>query len=97
MIRNNQGFFLIINFNKYLCLFLLLAFGIGVLAGFDYYIAEDLFLGVEIAYGVGYTKESKTTFENEDDHDFDYELKNGSAYGISPSLTTANLRLGWLF
>lgn len=71
--------------------------GGGVFAGFDYYFVKNLYLGVELDFGFAYTKKLTTTFEHGDDNDFDTESKNGSSFNISPSLTTANLRLGWIF
>ena len=71
--------------------------GGGVFAGFDYYFVKNLYLGVELDFGLAYTKKMNSKFEHGDDNDLDYDNKNGSAFSISPSLTTANLRLGWIF
>jgi len=71
--------------------------GAGVFAGFDYYFVKNLYLGVELDFGFAYTKRLKTTFEHGDDNDLNTESKNGSGFSIAPSLTTANLRFGWIF
>ncbi len=71
--------------------------GIGVLAGFDYYFAKHLYLGVELGYGVSYAKKLTAKYINEDDSDLNEEAKNGSTISVSPYLANGNLRLGWIF
>lgn len=71
--------------------------GIGFLAGFDYYFAKHLYLGVELGYGVSYAKKLKFKYINEDNSDLDFEAESGSTISVSPYLANGNLRLGWIF
>ena len=71
--------------------------GLDVLAGFDYYFVKKLYLGLEISYGLKYSKELKFKYINEKYPDQDYKVKGGSSIGVFPSLATGNLRLGWVF
>ncbi len=71
--------------------------GSGVFAGFDFYFVKKLYLGLEIGYGIEYEQILTTKYTNEENPNMDYERKNGNTFGISPSLATGNLRLGWTF
>jgi len=73
------------------------AVGAGIFAGVDYYFVRKLYLGLELAYGLQYTKLLKSIYTSEENPDNNYERKNGSFFGVSPSLATGNLRLGWSF
>lgn len=68
--------------------------GIGAIAGFDYYIAKDLYLGLEINYAVAYNKGNKV--KREIDGSDEVETKTASNWYINPS-TMANFKLGWNF
>ena len=74
-----------------------LSVGLGVLAGFDYYIAPKLYLGVELGLGMEYMKVLDATYENSYDHDLDDSSKNGYHINLSPGLSTSGIRLGWVF
>lgn len=74
-----------------------LSFGAGIFAGVDFYFVKKLYLGIEVGYGVQYSSLLKSTFTNENNPSSDYEVKHGSVIGVSPSLATGNLRLGWTF
>ena len=68
--------------------------GIGAIAGFDYYIAEDLYLGLELNYAFIYNKANKV--KREISGSDVVETKTGSNWYFNPS-AGANLRLGWNF
>ncbi len=68
--------------------------GFGLMAGFDYYVAKDLYLGLEINYAVAYNKANKITREVNGIEPV--ETKTGSNWYINPS-SMANLKLGWNF
>lgn len=68
--------------------------GAGLLAGFDYYIAQNLYLGVEINYAFIYNKANKVVREVPGAEAV--ETKTGSNWYFNPS-TGASLRLGWAF
>jgi len=67
---------------------------VGGMAGFDYYIAKSLFLGVEIGYAFGYYQANEHVVEetNEDK----IETPGRSGMGFSPTIES-NFRLGWVF
>jgi len=71
--------------------------GLGVFAGIDYYFIKKLYMGIEIGYGIQYSSLLNTKYTNEDNSDSDYDNNNGNVIGISPSLATGNIRLGWTF
>lgn len=68
--------------------------GLGLIAGFDYYIAKDLYLGVEINYAFIFNQANK--IKEEIDGQDAVETKQGSNWYFNPS-TGANLKLGWNF
>jgi hypothetical protein len=68
--------------------------GLGLIAGFDYYIAKDLYLGLEMNYAFIFNQANKIKTEiNGQDP---VETKQGSNWYFNPS-TGANLKLGWNF
>ncbi len=73
------------------------SFGVGILAGMDYYVAENLFLGAEFGYLIGSTtnKEGSTTVT------VDGETFNGTTPEQKASANgfgeTAAIRIGWRF
>ena len=68
--------------------------GIGAIAGFDYYIAKDLYLGVEMNYAFVFNSPNKIITEvNGQDK---VETKQGTNWYFNPS-TGANFKLGWNF
>jgi hypothetical protein len=68
--------------------------GIGLIAGFDYYIAKDLYLGLEINYAFIFNQRNKIITEI--DGQESEETQQGSNWYFNPS-TGANLKLGWNF
>ncbi|GMT44435.1 MAG: hypothetical protein IEMM0006_0267 [bacterium] len=71
--------------------------GVGIFAGIDYYFIKKMYLGIELGYGIEYDKYLNTKYTNEKFPDQNYNHKNGHSIGVSPSLFTRNLRLGWTF
>jgi len=71
--------------------------GIGLVAGFDYYFAKKLYLGVEFGIGLEYGQLLKSSLTDSYDHENDVSVKHGSMIELSPSLSTSGLRLGWVF
>jgi outer membrane protein W len=68
--------------------------GAGLLAGFDYYIAESLYLGIEMNYAFVYNNRFKVVTEVPGNDKI--ETKSGSNWIFNPS-AGANFRLGWNF
>ena len=68
--------------------------GIGALAGLDFYIAQNLFLGLEFNYGIYYFKQLDEKFTNVDDEET--ITKRGSGFTFSPD-AFAIFRIGYLF
>ena len=68
--------------------------GVGVFAGADYYIADNLYLGLEFGYSFVYLHGLKivTTVGDGGDN----ETKNGHAFEMTPN-ANANFRIGWVF
>ena len=75
-----------------------LTFGVNVVAGFDYYFADNLYLGAEIGFGFSRTadKDTEVTYEGPLDPDPIDPTINGSSIGWGPNYQ-GTLRLGWLF
>ncbi len=71
--------------------------GGGLIAGVDYYFAKKLYIGLEVGYGLVYTKFLDVYHEDENDSSADYDHKTGSLLGGFPYLTTGNFRIGWVF
>ncbi len=69
--------------------------GAGFVTGVDYFIARNLYLGVEIGFGIRYSKflDGKIVYEDGEEETF----AQGNTFSIAPGLTTAALRLGWTF
>ena len=74
-----------------------LSVGVGFVAGFDYYFAKKLYLGVELGIGAEYMKVLDSKYTNTYEPNFDTSMKNGSKIILSPGLSTTGLRLGWIF
>lgn len=70
--------------------------GAGVLAGVDYYFVKNLYLGLEIGYGLTYVNKLNSKYTDEGNSDNDYDRKNGYTVGFNPSVSST-LRLGWTF
>lgn len=74
--------------------------GLNGVAGFDYYIAEHLYLGTELGFGLAVDSPTmnKTEYEGYDPNPDNAEGKAGntSSFQIGPNVI-AQFRLGWLF
>lgn len=68
--------------------------GAGLLAGFDYYIAKDLYLGLEINYAFVYNQGATMIVETPGNDPF--ETKRGNNWYFNPS-ANALVRFGWNF
>ncbi|TXI76934.1 MAG: hypothetical protein E6Q44_14705 [Flavobacteriales bacterium] len=73
--------------------------GLNAVAGFDYYVAEKLYLGTEIGFGVGMTSDltNKVSYDNiPGAQDSESKKDNQSKFNIGPNVV-GQLRLGWVF
>ena len=71
--------------------------GAGFITGFDYFIVSHLYLGLELGIGLQYSKLLNAQYINEDDSSLDEDYEMGSAFILSPGLTSGFIRLGWVF
>lgn len=71
-------------------------FGAGALAGFDYYVAKDLYLGLEVNYAFTFTQIGKVKTESTYDGVDDTEISGPSFMSFAPR-ATAQFKLGWNF
>jgi opacity protein-like surface antigen len=73
-------------------------FGLNILAGTDFYFADNIYLGAELGFGFQTTsnKDTETTIEGIDDAEDPDPLINGSNSAWGPNVQ-GTLRLGWLF
>jgi opacity protein-like surface antigen len=73
-----------------------LSLGLAGVGGFDYYFADNIYLGAEIGVGFGFTSDfdtvSETTVEGVDN----VETPNGSSLNFGP-IVQGRIRLGILF
>ena len=76
------------------------SFGLNLLAGTDFYFADNIYLGAEIGFGFASSKDkdNETTFENAPDgfEDTTSTVGNEKSNAWGPNYQ-ATLRLGWLF
>jgi opacity protein-like surface antigen len=84
-------------------------FGINLLAGFDYYFADNLYLGAELGFGFSSTTFGDDTFEVSNtaawsfensfgttlDDDLPAAVVNGSEFNVGPTVN-GRIRLGFL-
>lgn len=73
--------------------------GLNAVAGFDYYVAEKLYLGTEIGFGVAMHKDltKKVSFDNiQGAQDSDSKVDTQSKFNVGPNVV-GQLRLGWAF
>ncbi len=74
--------------------------GLNGVAGFDYYIAEQLYLGTEIGFGLAMDSPLKNKTEQEGFEEnaaaIEGKAGNKSSFQIGPNVI-AQFRLGWLF
>lgn len=76
-----------------------LTVGLNAVAGFDYYVANKLYLGTEIGFGVALNKDmtKKVTYDGiEGAEDSESNVDNKSIFNLGPNVV-GQLRLGWLF
>ncbi len=73
--------------------------GLNAIAGFDYYIANKLYLGTEIGFGLAMNKDlkKKTSYDNiEGAEDSEGKAGTKSSFNVGPNVV-GQLRLGWAF
>lgn len=73
--------------------------GLNAVAGFDYYVANKLYLGTEIGFGVAMHSDmtKKVTYDNiEGAEDSESKVDNKSTFNVGPNVV-GQLRLGWVF
>lgn len=79
--------------------------GLNAIAGVDYYIAQHLYMGTEIGFGVGLNKDLKNTVEtsgpNQDNtaletKESESNVNNESSFRVGPNVI-GQIRLGWVF
>jgi hypothetical protein len=71
--------------------------GIGLVTGVDYYFLKNFYAGIEIGYGIEYSKILPIKYVDESDEDNNKETPVGSGIKIAPSMSVGNIRLGWRF
>ncbi|MFM1931662.1 MAG: hypothetical protein RL226_965 [Bacteroidota bacterium] len=83
-------------------------FGFNLVTGFDFYFADNVYLGAEMGFGFAKTNEGDSTVELSDlvaynlanglasDEDAPVAIVNGSSSAFGPNVN-ARIRLGWLF
>lgn len=83
-------------------------FGVNLVTGFDFYFADNVYLGAEMGFGFSKTNEGDSTVELSDlvaynlanflpsDEDAPAAIVNGSTSAFGPNVN-AKIRLGWLF
>jgi outer membrane protein W len=79
-----------------------LTVGVSGVVGFDYYFADNLYLGAEVGFGIQYMMmfdENIETPGSDDDGDFQIDestAPGGNEFGIGP-VVQGSIRLGFLF
>lgn len=71
-------------------------FGLNAIFGADYYIAEKVFLGAEMGFGLAYTKQSKTVAIADNGDKFPTNTGKTSNFVLGPNVL-AQFRLGIVF
>lgn len=83
-------------------------FGLNLLAGFDFYFADNVYLGAEFGYGFSVMSMGDTTIETDNqsawglanagdaDADLPDPTVNGSQFNVGPNVN-GQIRLGFLF
>ncbi len=79
--------------------------GLNAVAGFDYYVANKLYLGTELGFGVAMSKDmtKKVTTQSLNQNgdalesdDTESNVDNKSEFNVGPNVN-AQIRLGWVF
>lgn len=72
--------------------------GLNAVAGFDYYIAKNLYLGTELGYGFGFNLPSATRIEDDDSDIDDVETSTGNTrtFNLAPTVV-GQIRIGYIF
>lgn len=73
-----------------------LTFGVNGFFGFDFYFADNIYLGGELGFGVQFTSEFDTVMESTVEGAEDMETPNGSSFSIGPNVV-GQIRAGVLF
>ncbi len=71
-------------------------FGLNAIFGADYYIAEKVFLGAEMGFGLAFTKDSKTVNVATDGKKTESKMGKGGDFAFGPNVL-AQFRLGIVF
>lgn len=72
-------------------------FGLGAVAGFDYYFAKNLYFGGELGFGGEVKMMSDITYDSDrEGFKAPDPIKQGSSFNIGPTVIS-QIRLGWLF
>jgi opacity protein-like surface antigen len=73
------------------------SFGVGLLAGADFYFAENFFVGAEFGYLINSETEKDSEIVTNNDGDSDTTIELGSKSSSNGFGATAAIRLGWRF
>jgi hypothetical protein len=74
----------------------MVTFGANAIAGFDYYFAQNVYIGAEMGFGLAFSSMSDTKFESTQDGADDFESPNGSSFTVGPN-AVGQFRVGFLF
>ncbi len=71
--------------------------GLNAVAGFDFYVAERLYMGAELGFGFSWQKESKIKFKSSEDGFVEPDpIKRGGEFELGPNIVSA-IRVGYIF
>lgn len=70
--------------------------GLNAIFGADYYVAEKVFIGAEMGFGLAFTKDSKTVNVATDGKKTESKLNKGGDFAFGPNVL-AQFRLGIVF
>ena len=71
--------------------------GVNAIAGFDFYVAERLYLGAEMGFGVSWRKDMSITYKSSAPGFVEPEpIKRGGAIDVGPNVVSA-IRIGYIF
>lgn len=73
-----------------------LSLGLAGVGGFDFYFADNIYMGAEIGVGFGFTSDSDTVMESTVSGSDTVETPNGSSLDFGP-IVQGRIRLGILF
>ena len=70
--------------------------GANAVAGFDFYVAQHLYLGAELGFGIAYKRASTIVTENSAGDKIETRTDAENAINLAPNVVTA-IRLGYIF